>query len=168
MKQTMAQFAFVLLLLTALGCSSTDKPIGDVNEVQTLTGTIQGNVQSIDGTSIQVRLLKDGQLVAQTETVGSFEINEIQPDIYTLHISADGYKEIERTVTVVAGETFSLGPVLLEALTQSEELTPGEGLRIGSQAPNFALPDGNGQEHSLSDYIADGKKVVLVFYRTGG
>lgn len=42
-------------------------------------------------------------------------------------------------------------------------------LEIGTKAPEFALPDQNGQVHSLADY--KGKKVILYFYpkdMTGG
>lgn len=35
-------------------------------------------------------------------------------------------------------------------------------LNIGTQAPDFELPDQNGEMHRLSDYI--GRKVVLYFY----
>ncbi|MDD6254962.1 MAG: thioredoxin-dependent thiol peroxidase [Eubacteriales bacterium] len=35
-------------------------------------------------------------------------------------------------------------------------------LEIGAQAPDFTLPDQNGEMHSLSDYR--GQKVVLYFY----
>jgi len=35
-------------------------------------------------------------------------------------------------------------------------------LEIGTKAPDFTLPDQNGERHSLSDYR--GKKVVLYFY----
>ncbi len=35
-------------------------------------------------------------------------------------------------------------------------------LEIGTKAPEFTLPDQNGVEHSLSDYL--GKKVILYFY----
>lgn len=35
-------------------------------------------------------------------------------------------------------------------------------LEIGSKAPDFALPDQNGEMHSLSDYL--GQKVILYFY----
>ena len=35
-------------------------------------------------------------------------------------------------------------------------------LEIGTQAPDFTLPDQNGNRHSLSDYR--GKKVILYFY----
>ena len=42
-------------------------------------------------------------------------------------------------------------------------------LEIGTKAPEFSLPDQNGQIHSLSDY--KGQKVILYFYpkdMTGG
>lgn len=42
-------------------------------------------------------------------------------------------------------------------------------LEIGTKAPEFALPDQNGEIHSLSDY--KGQKVILYFYpkdMTGG
>ena len=35
-------------------------------------------------------------------------------------------------------------------------------LEIGSKAPDFSLPDQNGQMHSLSEYA--GQKVILYFY----
>ena len=35
-------------------------------------------------------------------------------------------------------------------------------LSVGTQAPDFTLPDQNGEMHSLSDYR--GQKVVLYFY----
>ncbi len=35
-------------------------------------------------------------------------------------------------------------------------------LEIGTKAPDFTLPDQNGEMHSLSDYA--GKKVILYFY----
>ena len=35
-------------------------------------------------------------------------------------------------------------------------------LKIGIKAPDFTLPDQNGEMHSLSDYI--GKKIILYFY----
>ena len=35
-------------------------------------------------------------------------------------------------------------------------------LEVGTQAPDFTLPDQNGDRHSLSDYR--GKKVILYFY----
>lgn len=37
-------------------------------------------------------------------------------------------------------------------------------LEAGTKAPDFELPDQNGQMHKLSDYA--GKKVILYFYPT--
>ena len=35
-------------------------------------------------------------------------------------------------------------------------------LEVGTKAPDFTLPDQNGEMHTLSDYL--GKKVILYFY----
>lgn len=148
-------FILTFLLLGALGCETTDNI---VSEIETI-GSLQGEVQSI-GIPIQVRLLKDGQPVEQSETDGSYELNEIEAGNYTLHISADGYQEAELNVTVIAGETVLLDKVTLVLL-------PGQGLSIGSQAPAFELPDGEGAFHTLADYIGNNKKVIIVFYRGG-
>ena len=45
-----------------------------------------------------------------------------------------------------------------------EVLDPGQGLSLGSRAPDFELSDGNGKLHTLGDYIGN-KNVVLVFFR---
>ena len=47
----------------------------------------------------------------------------------------------------------------------SEQLPLGEGLAIGATAPEFSLPDADGNMHSLSNY--SGQKLVIVFYRFG-
>ena len=47
----------------------------------------------------------------------------------------------------------------------TEQLPEGEGLAIGALAPEFSLLDAEGNTHRLSDY--SGKKLVIVFYRTG-
>ena len=46
-----------------------------------------------------------------------------------------------------------------------EQLPLGEGLAIGATAPEFSLPDADGNMHSLLDY--SGQKLVIVFYRFG-
>ncbi|MDE0085820.1 MAG: redoxin domain-containing protein [Candidatus Poribacteria bacterium] len=53
-------------------------------------------------------------------------------------------------------------------LPESEHFDRGQGLRIGSQAPEFELSDGYGNLHALSDYLGNDKKIIIVFYRTGG
>ena len=47
----------------------------------------------------------------------------------------------------------------------AKKLPMGEGLDIGALAPEFSLPDGDGEFHSLSEYRE--QKLVIVFYRTG-
>ena len=43
----------------------------------------------------------------------------------------------------------------------------GEGLVLGTHAPDFELSDGYENMHTLSEHLDDGKNVVIVFYRTG-
>ena len=47
----------------------------------------------------------------------------------------------------------------------AKKLPLGEGLDLGAIAPEFSLPDGDGEFHQLSEYR--GQKLVIVFYRTG-
>ena len=259
MRRILTLLAFALLLLAGLNCG-TENPVEetvDTPETETrLTGTLRGDVQSIEGVLIQVRLLRDGQLVAQTETQASYEIDTVEAGNYTLQISAKGHETKEVNVTIIAGQVVSLDKVALVALktpvshlrgvltddatgeplgevnlqltdnagkvyetlttaagvfsfenlpvqqpftltiahdgyegkevavgpipaAETSELTveltplaaperldPGQGLSIGTQAPDFELPDGNGKLHALADYNAD-KNVVLIFYRGG-
>lgn len=254
MKQILAPLALALLLFTGFGCE-TENPVEEITEINT-TGTLRGDVQSIDGALIQIRLLKDGKLVTQIETQASYEIGAIAAGNYTLQIAAKGYETEEVVVTVIAEEVVSLDKVTLVALEtpvshlrgvltnettgevlggvslqltdktgkvyetlttaagvftfenlpvqqsmtltithagyedkevtvdpiptdetseltveltplpEVEQLPPGQGLSIESQAPDFELPDGNGKAHALADYTAD-KNVVLIFYRGG-
>ena len=256
MKRIYVCLALALLMLAGLNCG-TENPVEetvDTSAVEVSTGTLHGEVQPIEGVLIQVRLLRDGQLLNQTETQGTYELGAIEAGNYTLQISAKGYETTEMNVTVIAGQTVSVDKVTLVALDQpvshlrgiltdvatgapipqvnlqltdkagkvyealtteagvftfenlpveqaftlkiehadyentevavqpipasetseldfkliplleAEELDPGQGLSLGSQAPDFELSDGNGKLHKLADYIGN-KKVVLVFFR---
>jgi len=55
-----------------------------------------------------------------------------------------------------------LAALLLVASAVLWMLRPGTQRTEGSAAPDFALPDQNGQTHRLSDYT--GRPVVLYFY----
>lgn len=256
MKRIHACLALALLLFAGLNCG-TENPVEetvDTATVETATGTLRGEVQPIEGVLIQVRLLRDGQLLTQTETQATYELEALEAGNYTLQISAKGHQEAEVNVTVLAGQAVTVDKVTLVALDQpvshlqgiltnvatgapipqvhlqltdkagkiyealttnagvftfenlpveqdftlkiehadyentevavqpipasetfdldlkliplpkAEELDPGEGLSVGSQAPDFELSDGNGKLHKLADYIGN-KKVVLVFFR---
>lgn len=166
MRQTQIIFFIALLLFILSGCEKTDNILGDVDGSLQSSGSLYGEVQAIEGVIFQIQLVNNGQLIVETQTESSFTLNEIEARNYTVHISADGYQYTELNVTVVAGETVTLEKVTLARLVHPNGLDPGEGLRIGSQAPEFELPDGNGQLHSLSEHIESGKNVVLIFYRT--
>lgn len=55
-------------------------------------------------------------------------------------------------------------PTMEETTPEPDPLPDGDGLAIGATAPDFSLPDADGNLHSLSDYA--GQKVVLAFYAT--
>ena len=46
-----------------------------------------------------------------------------------------------------------------------KQLPLGEGLAVGAAAPEFSLPDADGNTHNFSNY--SGQKLVIVFYRLG-
>ena len=117
-KLAMQTFALALLLFAGLNCG-TENPIEetvDTSAVEALTGTLRGEVQSIDGIRIQVRLLRDGQLLAQTQAQATYELPSIEAGTYTLQISAKGYETKEVNVTVTTGQVVSLDKVALVAL----------------------------------------------------
>lgn len=179
MKQPYIFFLIIAASFAILGCSNTDNSLDVVTGTETSSGTIQGEVQLIDGVPIQANLSLDNQIIRQTVVEGSFEFTDLVAGNYRIRFFANGYDQFEVEVAVTQGTTVSIETVILtkQALPeveeldlppQSTELPPGEGLKIGVKAPDFELPDGNGDLYSLSDYIGEEKKVVLVFYRTGG
>lgn len=119
MKQIQVLLAFVLLIFAGVNCG-TENPIeetaDDTSAVETPTGTLRGEIQPTEGVLIQVRLLRDGQLLAQTEAQASYEFDAIEVGNYTLQISAKGYETKEVNVTVSAGQVVSLDKVTLVAL----------------------------------------------------
>ena len=279
MKHKLTYLALAFLLLAAFGCGTSEDTTDPV-PIEIMTGEFRGSIELLEDATIQVRLLKAGELFAQIEftkedvsqtsvgnvqadifastdsDVGNFRVTEAELGNYTLQISAKGYQETELNVTVVADQDVSLDKVTLvaleepvshirgvltdsetgnplsevlvqltdktgeqyEALTtidgvftfenlpvdqaftltvmyrgyednkvdvdpisadetfeldvelmaipEPEELDPGEGLSIGSQAPEFQLSDGNGNAHALADYVGS-KNVAIVFYRGG-
>ena len=79
--------------------------------------------------------------------------------------SENPVSKVEISTDALQGEVESIDSE--SPVPNLDELEPGEGLSIGSQAPEFELPDGNGDLHALADYIGNDKNVVLVFYRMG-
>lgn len=61
--------------------------------------------------------------------------------------------------------------VIISAISAKEkQMETFKDLKVGMAAPDFTLNDGNGDAHSLRDYLGE-KNVVLAFYPknfTGG
>ena len=60
------------------------------------------------------------------------------------------------------GETVKLEVELIPL--KPEQLPEGDGLAVGLKAPDFNLPDSDGEMIALADYVGQ-KQVVLIFYR---
>ena len=101
---------------------------------------------------------------ALTKATGVFEFENVPPNHqFTLVIDHDGYENQEIAVAPIpTGETAKIVSELIP-IQQAEEPLPGEGLTVGTKAPDFNLPDGDGKIHALADYAE--KKIVLIFYR---
>ena len=150
---------------------SLDKVALDVLEtpVSHLRGVLtnEGTGEPLGGINLQ--LMDNAGKVYETLTtvagVFSFENLPVhQP--FTLTIAHAGYEGKEVAVSPIpAAETLEL-TVELTPLAEPEKLDPGQGLSVGTQAPDFELPDGKGKLHALADYNPD-KNVVLIFYRGG-
>lgn len=122
MKYLHSYLVLTLLLIGTLGCGSTENPVGGnevpVDETGGPSGTIQGEVQVIDGVSIQVRLLKEGQLISQTVADGSFKFDNVEDGDYTLQITAKGYETAERNVTLEDGKLSQISRIELAELVE--------------------------------------------------
>ncbi len=161
---------FLLLLPFCVFCCGESDDTVDDND--NLTGSLHGEVENSEEITFQVVLYQDRSLIAQTETTGSYEFDEIEVGKYLLRISAIGFQTVELDVEINAGAVEELETVTLKPFAETEidpnGLQPGQGLSIGSIAPDFKLSDGNGNLHALSDYLGQGESVVIVFYRFGG
>ena len=142
---------------------ASETPVSHLRGV--LTNETTGEV--LGGVSLQLTD-KTGKVYETLTTaagVFTFENLPVQQSM-ALTIAHVGYEDKAVAVDPIsADETLEL-TVELTPLQEPEKLDPGQGLSIGSQAPTFELPDGNGKAHALADYIAD-KNVVLIFYRGG-
>lgn len=164
MYNTRIYFTLLMLLCCIIGCEDSDNPVEDLSSTK---GTLQVEVLNQQHVSFQVALYQGEEIVAQTHSNRSFKITDIEAGTYILRLTAAGYKEIERNIEILAGQVISIESVTLQPTPQTES-NLGQGLIIGSRAPDFELSDGNGNLHSLSEYLDSGKDVVLVFYRFGG
>ena len=149
--------------LDKIALVALDQPVSHLRGVLTDAGT--GEPLG----AVNLQLTDNAGKVYETLTtaagVFTFENLPVEQD-FTLAIAHVGYEATEVAVhPIPAAETLEL-QVQLTRLAEPEKLDPGQGLSLGSQAPAFELPDGDGKLHALADQVGS-KNVVLVFYRGG-
>ena len=59
---------------------------------------------------------------------------------------------------------FAIGAAVTGVMMGAGNLEAAGPLSVGEKAPNFTLTDINGVEHTLADYTAEGKTVVLEWF----
>ena len=98
----------------------------------------------------------DGNTITLTANTGQELSHETEYTISgTVRDSNGNEKQVSITFTTESAPAPPSPPVTLD---------PGEGLSIGTAAPDFTLPDGNGNNYTLSDSIGS-SNIVIVFFR---
>ncbi len=108
-------------LMFCLGCGSDDESIVEPEtpvEPDTSTGSLKGTVDKIDGVSVAIRVLQNGNVIVSTTAAaaGNYQIDNIEPGTYTVEIVAKGYETVEQTVQVSEDKVASLDRVTLKTL----------------------------------------------------
>ena len=108
----------------------------------------------------------DNRREVLTGASGVFGLENLPVDQqFTLVINHERYEPQNIVIhPIPSGETEKITIELLPIQLDVEELPAGDGLAVGAKAPPFSLSDGDGNVHSLADYIEQ-NRVVLVFYR---
>ena len=126
--QLMMVLAAVLML--CLGCGSDDESIVDPEtpgepdtstgepDPVTVTGSLKGAVERIEGVSVAIRVLQNGDAIASTtaDADGNYQIDNIAPGTYTVEIAAKGYETVEQTVQISEDKAASLDRATLKVL----------------------------------------------------
>ena len=145
-------------------------PKDEAEEVEDVSATLRGlvldQVTKDPLIGINVQLTDEAGVALETPTTGSgvFEFEGVAADQkLTVTIDSDEYEEQEFTVDPIpVGETVKLEVELIPL--NPAQLPEGDGLAVGLKAPDFNLPDSDGEMIALADY-AGKQKVVLVFDR---
>jgi len=105
----------------------------------TLTGTVTDtNEETLTGANVILVGTQKGASVGQD---GSYRLTRIEPGEYTVRVSFVGYKTVERTVQVEAGQTTTQNYQLEVAPLMGEGVTVTVGSRSrNAQAEDLAVP----------------------------
>ena len=149
-------FIFVTSVFLLLSCSESTEDTTKVIAESPLTGTIQGQIMP-GGSGAMVELIKDNQVVHSiaVDKEDKYFFADLAFGIYQIKITAKGYRSIEPITTVNLQQA---------QLNLDLKLQPN-GSEVGDLAPDFSLPDINGNKVVLSDYT--GKKSLLLAFNRG-
>ncbi len=129
--QALALIFLGAALIVWSGCGSDDNPIVTEDTLDddstptiddptpvVLTGSLKGQVETIEGVPINIQVLQNGKVIASTQTNadGNYQIDSVEPGTYTVQITAKGYRAADLTVQVIADQVKPLDKVALEAL----------------------------------------------------
>ena len=117
-------------LMLCLGCGSDDESIVDPEtpgepdtstgepDPVTVTGSLKGAVERIEGVAVAIRVLQNGNAIASTtaDADGNYQIDNIAPGTYTVEIAAKGYETVEQTVQISEDKAASLDRAALKVL----------------------------------------------------
>lgn len=149
-----------------------EPPADQAEEVEEVLPIIRGlvldQITKDPLVGVSVKLTNEAGIVLEKPTANSgvFEFEGIAADQkLTVTIDIDEYEKQEFIVDPIpVGETVKLEVELIPL--NPDQLPEGDGLTVGVKAPDFNLPDSNGEMIALADY-AGKQKVVLVFDRGG-
>ncbi len=176
---------FSSMLIAVVGCSESEPTITtdevtidegtkDLTDEQPSVETTarirgllvdQGTKKTLGNTRVQLVDSQGMVREALTTQAGVFEFEGLPSgEKFTVVVELDDYEKHETVVNAIgAGETERI-TVNLVSILMMEDLPPGDGLSVGSKAPNFVLRDGDGKAHSLANY-AGKQRVILLFDR---
>ena len=122
--------ALAAILMLCVGCGTDEESIVEpdtpvepdtsTEEIAPIavTGSLKGTVDKIDGVSVAIRVLQNGNAIASTtaDADGNYQIDNIAPGTYTVEIAAKGYETVERTVQISDDKVASLDRAALKEL----------------------------------------------------
>ena len=169
---------FSSILIAVLGCGESKTPgtidegtvdVIDEEPSSVATAGIRGLLvdqatkQTLRNTRVQL-VENQGEIrEVLTTPAGVFEFANLPAgEKFTIVVELDEYEKYEVVIDpILAGETETI-TVNLVPILKMDELPPGDGLSVGSTAPDFNLADGNGKLHSLADYTGEQRVVLLL------
>jgi hypothetical protein len=115
---------------------------------QTVSGTVSGSVRDAQGSVVAAATValvsnrRGTSFPGALNASGDFVVPTVPPDAYTLKVTADGFKPVERSVVVNSNDRLDLGTLVLEVggITESVtvEAAPAE-LQRASAERSYAI-----------------------------